>query len=76
MLYNTKYTKYTLLSRGFFNMNRTVETITFKVTEDTKKRLEEIAEEDRRPLSNLCRNIVLDWLEEHDKTPPKKSTKK
>ena len=32
-----------------------------------KDKLEKYAKDDRRPLSNLVRNIVLDWLDEQEK---------
>lgn len=51
-----------------------VKPITFKVPDEIKEKLDKLAEEERRPLSNLVRNIVLDWLAEHEK-PPKKSKK-
>jgi predicted transcriptional regulator len=52
-----------------------VQPITFKVTEEVKKKLEKLAEEDRRPLSNLVRNIVLDWLEDQEAKASKKPQK-
>jgi len=57
-------------------MNRFVHPITFKVPDEVKKKLEELAEEDRRPLSNLVRNIVLDWLKEQETKAPKKKPKR
>ncbi|UCD87139.1 MAG: ribbon-helix-helix protein, CopG family [Desulfobacterales bacterium] len=47
-------------------MSRFVHPITFKVPEEIKQKLKKLAEEDRRPLSNLIRNIVLDWLAEQE----------
>lgn len=53
-----------------------MEPIALKVSEEVKKRLEKLAEKERRSLSNLVRNIILDWLEEQDqKSPPQRSKK-
>ena len=41
--------------------------IGFRVDEKVKKRLEEIAKKERRPLANFIRIIVEDWLEEYEK---------
>lgn len=49
-----------------------VQPITFKVPEEIREKLDKIAEEERRPLSNLIRNIVIDWLKEHENKPKKK----
>jgi len=54
-------------------MNHFVYPITFNVPEEIKKKLEELAEEDRRPLSNPVRNVFLDWLEAQKKGPPRNS---
>jgi predicted transcriptional regulator len=43
-------------------MLQSVKSISFKVPEEIRKKLEEIAAEERRPLSNLVRNIVEDYL--------------
>jgi len=56
-------------------MNNFVHPISFKVSEETKKKLEKLAAEDRRPLSNLVRNIVEDWLEEREAKISKKPKK-
>ena len=52
-----------------------VKIVTFKIPEKAKDKLEKYAKEDRRPLSNLVRNIVLDWLDEQEKKAKKKSKK-
>jgi len=44
--------------------------ITIRVNPDDKKRLEELAEEDRRTISNFIRIIVEDWLREHSPQEP------
>ena len=39
-------------------------TITFRTTEEIKKQLDYIAQEENRTLSNLVETIILKWLEE------------
>jgi predicted DNA-binding protein len=45
-----------------------MEMIGFRIDEKIKKRLEKIAKKERRPLANLIRIIVEDWLEEYEKS--------
>ena len=45
-----------------------MEMIGFRIDEKIKERLEEIAKKERRPLANLIRIIVEDWLEEYEKS--------
>lgn len=40
--------------------------VNFKIEPEHKKRLEEIAEEERDTLSNFMRKIVLDLIDERD----------
>lgn len=40
--------------------------ITFKCTEDFKKRLEKQAEKEQRPVSNLIKKIITEYLNAHD----------
>lgn len=42
-------------------------TITFRTTENIKKQLDYIAQEENRTLSNLVETIILKWLEEQEK---------
>ncbi len=44
--------------------------IGIRVPDDIKKKLEEHADKQHRPLSNLIRMILLEWIQEQDK--PKK----
>lgn len=46
-------------------------TITFRTTEDTKKKLDNIALEENRTMSNLIETIVLKWLQEYEKNTQK-----
>lgn len=46
--------------------------IAFRVPDEIKEKLEKIAEEQYRPLSNLVRLIILQWLEEYERESPKK----
>lgn len=41
--------------------------ITFRTTEDIKIKLDFIAQEENRTLSNLIETIILKWLEEKEK---------
>jgi predicted transcriptional regulator len=43
-----------------------MELIAVRVPEDMKKQLEEIAEQQHRPLSNLIRLILMEWLKRHE----------
>jgi len=61
-----------------------MEMIGFRATKEMLAKLKEIARKERRPLSNLVRMIVEDWLEHnygdevqdvHKKTPKYKSDK-
>lgn len=46
-------------------------TITFRTNEDTKKKLDNIALEENRTMSNLIETIILKWLEEYEKKSQK-----
>lgn len=42
-------------------------TITFRTTEDIKKKLDNIALDQNRTLSNMIETIIIKWLEEYEK---------
>lgn len=44
-----------------------------RIPEDLKKKLETIAKEEHRSLSNLIRLILIQWLEEKEKSQKKPS---
>jgi predicted transcriptional regulator len=44
-----------------------MELIAIRVPDEIKKRLEKIAEKEHRPLSNLIRLILMEWLEKYEK---------
>ena len=46
-------------------------TITFRTTEDIKKKLDNIAQEENRTMSNLIETIILKYLEEQEKKSQK-----
>lgn len=46
-------------------------TITFRTNEDVKKKLDNIAIDENRTMSNLIETIVLKWLEEYEKNTQK-----
>ena len=48
-----------------------MELIAIRVPDEMKKRLEKIAEEQHRPLSNLIRLILMQWLEQEEKQAKK-----
>ena len=48
-----------------------MEPMFIRIDEDTKNRLKEIAEEEKRSLSNLVLKILTDYLKERDNPPPK-----
>jgi predicted DNA-binding protein len=51
-----------------------MELVTIRLPEEVAQKLKEIAAEDGRPLSNLVRLIIVQWLKErgHIEEPPKK----
>ncbi|MBW1924198.1 MAG: ribbon-helix-helix protein, CopG family [Deltaproteobacteria bacterium] len=44
-----------------------MELIAIRIPEEMKKKLEVLAREDHRSLSNLVRLILIQWLEKHEK---------
>ena len=42
-----------------------MELVTIRLPDEIKKKLDEIAHKDQRPLSNLVRLIITQWLKEH-----------
>ena len=46
-----------------------MELIAIRVPDEMKKKLEKIAEDQHRPLSNLIRLILIEWFEKYEKTP-------
>ena len=50
-----------------------MELIAVRLTEEMKEKLENIAQDQHRPLSNLVRLILIEWLEkqESEKKPKK-----
>jgi predicted transcriptional regulator len=46
-----------------------MELVTIRLPDDMKEKLEKIAQDEHRPLSNLLRLIIMEWLEEQDKKP-------
>jgi predicted transcriptional regulator len=48
-----------------------MELIAVRIPDDMKKKLEKIAQAEHRPLSNLIRLILIEWLEKREKKPTK-----
>ena len=48
-----------------------MELITIRVPDDMKQKLEKIAEKQHRPLSNLIRLVLMEWLEKEEEKPKK-----
>jgi predicted DNA-binding protein len=44
-----------------------MELIAVRIAKDMKERLEAIAEQEHRPLSNLVRLVLMQWLEQREK---------
>jgi predicted transcriptional regulator len=44
------------------------DSLTLRLGEDLRKRLEEAADQDRRPMSNLIRCALSDWLDDRSHT--------
>jgi predicted transcriptional regulator len=50
-----------------------MELVTIRLPDDVKEKLENFAQADHRPLSNLLRLIITEWLEKQEKgKKPKK----
>jgi predicted DNA-binding protein len=49
-----------------------MELIAVRIPEEMKERLEKIAQEQHRPLSNLVRLILIQWLAEYEKESSQK----
>lgn len=45
--------------------------IALRVPEDMKEKLQELADKQHRPLSNLIRVILMEWLEKQEKKDEK-----
>lgn len=56
------YILYTLNVKRFFYKKGGMELVSLRLPDNMKDRLERIAEEEHRPLSNLLRLIIMDWL--------------
>ena len=52
-----------------------MELIAIRVPDKLKKKLEKMAEKQHRPLSNLIRLILIEWLEQQETKPSKDSQK-
>jgi predicted DNA-binding protein len=46
--------------------------IAVRIPEEMKERLEKIAQEQHRPLSNLVRLVLIQWLEQYEKESSQK----
>jgi predicted transcriptional regulator len=46
-----------------------MELVTIRLPDEIKKKLEKIAQNQHRPLSNLIRLILIHWLEEQQQNP-------
>ncbi|MDL1973405.1 MAG: ribbon-helix-helix protein, CopG family [Deltaproteobacteria bacterium] len=49
-----------------------MELIGVRLPEELKKKLQQVADSQHRPLSNLIRLILIEWVEEYDKQTKKK----
>ena len=49
-----------------------MELIAVRIPEEMKERLEKIAQEQHRPLSNLVRLVLIQWLEQYEKESSQK----
>ena len=49
-----------------------MELIAVRIPEEMKERLEKIAHEQHRPLSNLVRLVLIQWLADHEKESSQK----
>jgi predicted DNA-binding protein len=49
-----------------------MELIAVRIPDEMKEKLEKIAQEQHRPLSNLVRLILIQWLEQHEEASSEK----
>jgi predicted DNA-binding protein len=49
-----------------------MELIAVRIPEEMKEKLEKVAQEQHRPLSNLVRLILIPWLAQYEKESPQK----
>jgi predicted transcriptional regulator len=49
-----------------------MELVTIRLPDEIKEKLAKIAEEQHRPLSNLIRLALMEWLEQQEKPPKTK----
>jgi predicted DNA-binding protein len=49
-----------------------MELIAVRIPEEMKEKLEKVAQEQHRPLSNLVRLILIQWLAQYEKESPQK----
>ena len=55
-----------IVSQAIIHYKECMELIAIRVPEDIKKKLEKMATEQHRPLSNLIRLILMQWLEKEE----------
>ena len=55
------------MSTSFFVYGIIVKLIAVRIPEELKGKLQKIADSQHRPLSNLIRLILIEWLEKYDK---------
>ena len=61
-----------LVCQRIFLYKNYMELIGVRLPEELKKKLQQVADSQHRPLSNLIRLILIEWVEEYDKQTKKK----
>ena len=59
------------MSTSFFVYEIIMKLIAVRIPEELKEKLQNIADSQHRPLSNLIRLILIEWLEKYDKEDKK-----
>lgn len=55
------------MSTSFFVYEIIMKLIAVRIPEELKSKLQQIADSQHRPLSNLIRLILIEWIEEYEK---------
>ncbi len=66
------YTLYNIIfvvNQDIILLNIFMELIALRIPPELKERIERLAQEQHRPLSNMIRLMLIEWLDEHDSKP-------
>jgi predicted DNA-binding protein len=55
----------------YFPVKKSMKLIAVRLPQELKEKLQKIADSEHRPLSNLIRLILIEWLEQYEKKDKK-----